>query len=156
MLFGLLSRQISDHLRQMLLCEDSESYELYSDEERREFLWLLFEHLALGGACCQFEVRDRGREVEGGGRKGGNKSEASPHRSSSFPQDGLESYLVCAKKIYKEMLSVQKNAASGQIEVASVTYRVKSIETESGECAGAGAGCGLDQRRAGSVAGPDC
>ena len=49
-------------------------------------------------------------------------------------QDSLEPYLDTAKKIYKEMLSVQKNATTGAIEVASVVYRVKSIETQSGEC----------------------
>ena len=49
---------VSDMLRQMLLCDDSENSGLYSEVEREEFLWLLFEHLCLGGACCQFEVRD--------------------------------------------------------------------------------------------------
>ncbi len=44
-------------LRQMLLCDDSENAELYSDEEKSEFLWRVFEHICLGGACCQFEVR---------------------------------------------------------------------------------------------------
>ena len=42
-------------LRQMLLCDDSENAELYSAEEREEFLWRIFEHVCLGGACCQFE-----------------------------------------------------------------------------------------------------
>ena len=42
-------------LRQMLLCDDSENAELYSAEEREEFLLRIFEHVCLGGACCQFE-----------------------------------------------------------------------------------------------------
>lgn len=47
--------QISDQLRQMLLCEESEHHELYEEDEKAQLLWRLFEHLALGGACCQFE-----------------------------------------------------------------------------------------------------
>lgn len=93
--------QVSDNLRQLLLCDDSENAELYSEEEKAEFLWLIFQHLCLGGACCQFE-------------------------------DSLEPYLDTAKKIYKEMLSVQKNTSSGNIEVSSVVYRIKSIESQSG------------------------
>ena len=48
-------------------------------------------------------------------------------------QDSLEPYLDTSKKIYKEMLSVQKNSTTGAVEVSSVVYRVKSIETQSGE-----------------------
>ncbi len=43
-------------LREMLLCEESDNAELYSEEERSELLFRIFEHLVLGGACCQFEV----------------------------------------------------------------------------------------------------
>jgi hypothetical protein len=49
--------QISDMLREMLLSEDSENATLFSEAERSELLWRLFEHVVLGGACCQFEVR---------------------------------------------------------------------------------------------------
>ncbi|GIL72207.1 hypothetical protein Vretifemale_2587, partial [Volvox reticuliferus] len=48
--------QISDLIRDLLLNEDSENAGLYSNEERDELLWRLFEHMVLGGACCQFEV----------------------------------------------------------------------------------------------------
>ncbi|XP_006820052.1 cilia- and flagella-associated protein 300-like [Saccoglossus kowalevskii] len=47
--------QISDELRKMLLMEDSDNYEAYSDEEREEFLFHLFKHICLGGPVCQFE-----------------------------------------------------------------------------------------------------
>ncbi|EFJ52435.1 hypothetical protein VOLCADRAFT_120268 [Volvox carteri f. nagariensis] len=47
--------QISDLLRDLLLNEDSENAGLYSAEERDELLWRLFEHMVLGGSCCQFE-----------------------------------------------------------------------------------------------------
>lgn len=93
--------QVSDRLREMLLAEESENHELYSDEEKSQFLWQLFENLCLGGSCCQFE-------------------------------DKIEVYLEAAKKLYKELLTVQKST-SGAIEVASVVYRVKRIETQSGK-----------------------
>ncbi|XP_077988337.1 cilia- and flagella-associated protein 300-like [Glandiceps talaboti] len=47
--------QISDELRKMLLLEDSDNYEEYTDDEREELLFRLFKHLCLGGPVCQFE-----------------------------------------------------------------------------------------------------
>ncbi|XP_038617885.1 cilia- and flagella-associated protein 300 [Tachyglossus aculeatus] len=46
---------ISDELRKVLLLEDSENYEIFSQLEREEFLYRLFKHLCLGGVLCQFE-----------------------------------------------------------------------------------------------------
>ncbi|XP_003482655.1 uncharacterized protein C11orf70 homolog isoform X2 [Sus scrofa] len=46
---------ISDELRKVLLVEDSEKYEVFSQPDREEFLFCLFKHLCLGGALCQFE-----------------------------------------------------------------------------------------------------
>ena len=40
---------------QMLLMEESDHYCLYSDSEREEFLFQLFQHLCLGGQVCQYE-----------------------------------------------------------------------------------------------------
>jgi len=40
---------------QMLLMPDSDNYDMFSAEERNEFLFLLFRHLCLGGAVCQYE-----------------------------------------------------------------------------------------------------
>ena len=40
---------------QMLLLEDSDNYDLYSEGERSEFLFHLFKHLCLGGSVCQYE-----------------------------------------------------------------------------------------------------
>ena len=34
---------------------DSDNYEMFSDEQRNEFIFLLFRHLCLGGAVCQYE-----------------------------------------------------------------------------------------------------
>ncbi|XP_036283597.2 cilia- and flagella-associated protein 300 [Pipistrellus kuhlii] len=47
--------QISDELRKVLLLEDSEKYEIFSQPDREEFLFCLFKHLCLGGALCQYE-----------------------------------------------------------------------------------------------------
>ena len=40
---------------QMLLLEESDHYCLYSDSEKEEFLFRLFQHLCLGGQVCQYE-----------------------------------------------------------------------------------------------------
>ncbi|NWI20336.1 CF300 protein, partial [Crypturellus soui] len=46
---------ISDELRKVLLLEDSDHYDLFSQSDRQEFLFCLFKHLCLGGTYCQFE-----------------------------------------------------------------------------------------------------
>ncbi|XP_033119538.1 cilia- and flagella-associated protein 300-like [Anneissia japonica] len=46
---------IADELRKMLLLEDSDNYEVYSDKERDEFLFRLLKHISLGGPVCQYE-----------------------------------------------------------------------------------------------------
>ncbi|KAK2509240.1 hypothetical protein MC885_000574 [Smutsia gigantea] len=46
---------VSDELRKVLLMEDSEKYEIFSQPDREEFLFCLFKHLCLGGALCQYE-----------------------------------------------------------------------------------------------------
>ncbi|KAM6159176.1 cilia- and flagella-associated protein 300 isoform 2-T2 [Rhynchocyon petersi] len=46
---------ISDELRKVLLLEDSEKYEVFSQPDREEFLFRLFKHLCLGGSLCQYE-----------------------------------------------------------------------------------------------------
>ncbi|XP_037231615.1 cilia- and flagella-associated protein 300 [Falco biarmicus] len=46
---------ISDELRKVLLLEDSDHYDLFSQSDREEFLFCLFKHLCIGGTLCQFE-----------------------------------------------------------------------------------------------------
>ncbi|NXC39311.1 CF300 protein, partial [Penelope pileata] len=46
---------ISDELRKVLLLEDSDHYDLFSESDRKEFLFCLFKHFCIGGALCQFE-----------------------------------------------------------------------------------------------------
>lgn len=39
----------------VLLLEDSDHYDIFSESDRKEFLFCLFKHLCIGGALCQFE-----------------------------------------------------------------------------------------------------
>lgn len=39
----------------MLLDEESDQYNLYSKEERNEFIFCIFQMLVLGGNLCQYE-----------------------------------------------------------------------------------------------------
>ena len=58
--FGILQTR-QDTLRDILLNEDNEAElengELFSEEEKEEFLHVIFRHLAIGGSLCQFEDR---------------------------------------------------------------------------------------------------
>ncbi|KAL7305794.1 hypothetical protein TKK_0002042 [Trichogramma kaykai] len=46
---------VSDKLRSMILDEDSCEYNLFSSEEREEFIFRLLQLLVLGGVLCQYE-----------------------------------------------------------------------------------------------------
>lgn len=46
---------VSDELRKVLLIEESDNYEIYSDSERDQFLFRLFKHVCIGGQVCQYE-----------------------------------------------------------------------------------------------------
>ncbi|XP_031554851.1 cilia- and flagella-associated protein 300-like [Actinia tenebrosa] len=46
---------ISDELRKTLLLEESDFYPMFSEEDRKELLFLIFKHLCLGGQICQYE-----------------------------------------------------------------------------------------------------
>nr|XP_058967059.1 cilia- and flagella-associated protein 300-like isoform X1 [Pocillopora verrucosa] len=46
---------ISDELRKVLLLEEAETYPIFSDADRNEFIFLIFKHLCLGGQVCQYE-----------------------------------------------------------------------------------------------------
>eukprot|EP00357_Protocruzia_adherens_P023585 CAMPEP_0114981610 /NCGR_PEP_ID=MMETSP0216-20121206/5636_1 /TAXON_ID=223996 /ORGANISM="Protocruzia adherens, Strain Boccale" /LENGTH=196 /DNA_ID=CAMNT_0002343293 /DNA_START=51 /DNA_END=641 /DNA_ORIENTATION=+ len=47
--------QIADLLKQALLIEESENYDLYTEDEKKEFLFHVFKRLAIGGSVCQYE-----------------------------------------------------------------------------------------------------
>mmetsp|Transcript_2936 Transcript_2936/g.4950 ORF Transcript_2936/g.4950 Transcript_2936/m.4950 type:complete len:263 (+) Transcript_2936:126-914(+) len=44
-------------------------------------------------------------------------------------EDVLEPYVETIKKLYKSLLSVQKNAATGKVEVTSVVYKVAAVQS---------------------------
>ncbi|KAI4497237.1 hypothetical protein M0802_007721 [Mischocyttarus mexicanus] len=46
---------VSDKLREMLLDKESDQYDLYSEDERNEFIFRIFQMLVLGGSLCQYE-----------------------------------------------------------------------------------------------------
>ncbi|KAK2580782.1 hypothetical protein KPH14_011517 [Odynerus spinipes] len=46
---------VSDKLREMLLDEESLSYCLYAENERKEFIFCILQILVLGGILCQYE-----------------------------------------------------------------------------------------------------
>ena len=47
--------QIPDKLKQALLLEDSEYYSIFNEEFRNEFLFHIFQRIAIGGSLCQYE-----------------------------------------------------------------------------------------------------
>ncbi|KAK9811465.1 hypothetical protein WJX72_004407 [[Myrmecia] bisecta] len=47
-------------------------------------------------------------------------------------EDNIEAYLDVTKKIYKELISVQKSLSGSGLEVSSAVYCLKSVETNGG------------------------
>lgn len=47
--------EICDKIREAILIEESESYELLDENLRNEFLFRIFQHLVIGGGICQYE-----------------------------------------------------------------------------------------------------
>lgn len=46
---------VSDELRKCLLMEEFDSYQAFTPEQRREFIFQLFKAMCLGGRLCQYE-----------------------------------------------------------------------------------------------------
>ncbi|KYM89672.1 Uncharacterized protein C11orf70 like protein [Atta colombica] len=84
---------ISDNLRGMLLDEESEEYNLYSEYEKNEFVFRIFQMLVLGGTLCQFE-------------------------------DVIQPYLDITRKIYKDLIRVQKQNTSNDLFVSTLVLEV--------------------------------
>ena len=47
--------EICDKIREALLVQESEEYELLDETRRSEFLFRIFQHIAVGGGMCQYE-----------------------------------------------------------------------------------------------------
>ena len=43
-------------IHQVLLLEEAETYPIFSDADRNEFIFLIFKHLCLGGQVCQVSL----------------------------------------------------------------------------------------------------
>ncbi|KAJ3391260.1 hypothetical protein HDU92_009120 [Lobulomyces angularis] len=84
---------ISDELRKCLAMEASEVYPIFTQEERKEFIFHVFKSLCLGGKICQYE-------------------------------DNISSYLEATKLVYKDLISVRKNAKTGDLEVSSHVFKI--------------------------------
>ncbi|XP_020288836.1 uncharacterized protein C11orf70 homolog [Pseudomyrmex gracilis] len=84
---------VSDNLRGMLLDEESEEYNLYSENEKSEFIFRIFQMLVLGGILCQFE-------------------------------DVIQPYLDVTKRIYKDLVKVQKQTTSNDLFVSTLVLEV--------------------------------
>jgi len=46
---------INNLIREVILCEESELYDAFTEKERKEFLFRIFSHLVFGGASNQYE-----------------------------------------------------------------------------------------------------
>lgn len=46
---------VSDELRKMILTDESEYYGIFQQKDRNEFIFQVFQHLVIGGYCCQYE-----------------------------------------------------------------------------------------------------
>ncbi|GET02504.1 cilia- and flagella-associated protein 300 isoform X1 [Rhizophagus clarus] len=87
---------ITDELRKLLLIFDSPHYNIFSIEDRNEFIFRIFKSICLGGDVCQFE-------------------------------DLIIEYLNVLKKIYKDLISVQKNEETGDLIIKSFVYKIINL-----------------------------
>ncbi|CAF1408024.1 unnamed protein product [Adineta steineri] len=87
---------ISDELRKVLIMDEFDSYDIFSDNDRKEFIFHLFKHFCLGGQVCQYE-------------------------------DDVQPYLDVTKSVYKEIISVQKDAESQTIQVVSPVFKIEAL-----------------------------
>ncbi|GAB5358389.1 hypothetical protein AAMO2058_000453000 [Amorphochlora amoebiformis] len=85
-------------LRKALFDENDEHYEIFSDSERSELIFKLFRLLVFGGG------------------------------GMCQYDDSLTPYINTCKDIYKDMVSVCRNATTGSLEVKTHTYSITDID----------------------------
>ncbi|XP_015172855.1 PREDICTED: uncharacterized protein C11orf70 homolog [Polistes dominula] len=93
---------VSDKLREMLLDEESEQYNLYTKDERNEFIFCIFQMLVLGGSLCQYE-------------------------------DTLEPYLTITKRMYKDLIRVEKRKNSEELSISTIVLKVIAKDNKNRE-----------------------
>lgn len=87
---------VCDELRKVLIMDEFDTYDMFSDNDRKEFIFHLFKHFCLGGQVCQYE-------------------------------DDIQPYLDVTKSVYKELVSVQKDAETQQIQVISPVFKIEAL-----------------------------
>jgi hypothetical protein len=66
-------------------------------------------------------------------------------------QDKLEPYIETSKRLYKELVTAQKDPGSGVALPVSVVYRVSAVQGEAGERGAAGPGWAAQRHSDGRV-----
>ena len=140
---------VSDLLHDMLLNPDSDNLEVYSDEEKQEFLYDLFKSVVTGGSMCQFEdswdpyltavkVRPCLCASCCCSRSCCEFASLSVRGRVCVCGSVMERQVLtcCARvcccatqTIYKQLLSVHKNEA-GKLVISSVVLKLKSIDAD--------------------------
>ena len=85
---------VNDAVRDALVNRESDHFELFSADDRDEFIFLVFLFCAVGGAMCQQE-------------------------------DNWQPYLDATRALYRELVSVHRATASGDVEVSSTVLRLR-------------------------------
>ncbi|CAI2175479.1 17558_t:CDS:2 [Funneliformis geosporum] len=88
---------ITDELRQLLLLANSINYDIFSKNDRNEFMFKIFKSICLGGDICQFE-------------------------------DFVTEYFNILKKIYKDLICVQKRRKTGDLIIKSFVYKINNLK----------------------------
>jgi hypothetical protein len=89
---------VADELRRALLCEESENFLLFDENERAELLFKLLATVALGGSSqCQYE-------------------------------DTAAPYLELARCLYKDLVTVRRDSGSGQLVITSEVFEVHGTD----------------------------
>ncbi|XP_028401795.1 cilia- and flagella-associated protein 300-like isoform X2 [Dendronephthya gigantea] len=90
---------VSDELRKMHLMDDSDHFDVFSQDEKMEFIFRIFKHLCFGGDVCQFE-------------------------------DNVNPYLDTSKAIYKDLVSVYKDANTKELKTRSRVFKISALDSD--------------------------
>ncbi|XP_074813236.1 transcriptional coactivator YAP1 isoform X2 [Natator depressus] len=136
---------ISDELRKVLLLEDSDHFDLFSQSNREEFLFCLFKHLCLGGTLCQFEdvlgpyletTKALYKDLVSLCRHKNIRMAILGHtKGPSSPHLPTVADARCPRG--SELNSVQKDPATKEIIITSTIFKVSAYASTDGGSAGA-------------------
>jgi len=124
---------LSDELRKMLVMEESEHFEEFSEEERREFIFHIFLRVCMGGGMCQYEDDIRPYlETVKVNYPPSHPKDHSPLSPSTTPARLGDAARFVFQGLYKDLVSVQKNPSTKALEVTSFVYQLEEAEGEFG------------------------